>query len=172
VGHAPWNFKVRKYGWGQMLCAALLLYDKLSSRRPSNMSTPSIRHVWGTKFSSIRRGPEYIFIPLFIFLSPPVGGDPNDSAVIYFLLLPTCKIREGNSSRHRIGPLPIGFVPPLRHHGNSLVFNLVFSFPSFFCIASQFFWSRYSYDALEHHSINCIWVHNRFTIDHYSRVSS
>jgi hypothetical protein len=142
-----------------MLCAALLLYDKLSSLKPLDMSTPSMRHVQGTSFNSIRRDPEYAFTPVFIFLFPPppsVGGDPDVYMVIYSLLLPTCKVCEGNSSSHRIGPLPIGFVPPLHHHGNSIVFNLVFSFPYFFYIVSQFFWSRYSYDTPEHHSVKCI----------------
>jgi hypothetical protein len=117
-----------------MLCAALLLYDKLSSLRPSDMSAASMRHVQGTRFSSIRRGPEYALTLLFIFLCPLVDGDPDDYTVIYFL------VHEGDSSHHWIGPLPIGFVPPLHCRGNSIVFNLVFSFPSFFYIASRFLW--------------------------------
>jgi hypothetical protein len=140
-----------------MLCAALLLYVKLLSLEPSDMSVLFVRHVQGTRFNSIRRDPEYTFTLLFIFLSPPpVDGDPDDYMTIYSLLLPTCKVYEGDSSHHRIGLLPIGFVPPLHRRGNSLVFNLVFSFPSFFYIASQFLWSRYSYDDPEHHSVKCI----------------
>jgi hypothetical protein len=134
----------------------LYFYDKLSSLKPSDMSAPSMRHVRSTRFGSIRHDPEYAFTPLFISPPPPVDGDPDNSAMIYSLLLSTCKFCEGDSSHHQIGPLPIGFVPPLRHHGNSIVFNLVFSFPSFFYIASRFLWSRYSYDAPEHHSIKCI----------------
>jgi hypothetical protein len=87
---------------------------------------------------------------------PPVSSDLDDSVAIYPLLLPTWKVHEGDSSRHRICLFPIGFVHPLHHGGNSIVFNLVFSFPSFFNIASQFLWSRYSYDAPEHHYIKCI----------------
>jgi hypothetical protein len=110
----------------------LYFSDKLSSLRLLDMSAPSVRHVWDNRFSSIRHDPEYAFTPLIIFLPPPpVGGDLDDSTTIYSLLLPTCKVHEGDSSHHRIGPLPIGFVPPLRCHGNSIVFNLVFSFPSF-----------------------------------------
>jgi hypothetical protein len=67
----------------------------------------------------------------YLFFSPSVGGDPDDSPVISSLLLPTCKVREGDYSHHRIGPLSIGFVPPLLHRDNSIVFNLLFSFPSF-----------------------------------------
>jgi hypothetical protein len=37
-----------------MLYAALLLYDKLSSLSPSDMSDRSIRHVQGTRFGCIR----------------------------------------------------------------------------------------------------------------------
>jgi hypothetical protein len=123
-----------------MLCSALLLYDKLLSLGPSDMSTPSVRHVQGTRFSSIRHNPEYAFTPLFIFLSPPsVGGDPNDYTVIYSLLLPTCKVHEGDSSHHRIGPIPIEFVPPFRRRGNSIVFNLVFSFLSLSILQVEFF---------------------------------
>jgi hypothetical protein len=48
------NFKVRQYGWGRMLCAALLLHDKLSSHSPSDMSNRFMRHVRGTRFGSIR----------------------------------------------------------------------------------------------------------------------
>jgi hypothetical protein len=139
-----------------MLCATLLIYDKLSSLTPSEMSALSMRHLQGTRFGSIRRKPEYAFTSLFIFLSPPVGGYPDDSAVIYSLLLSTCKVREGDSSCHQRGLLPIRLVHPLHHHGNSIVFNLVFSFPSFFYIASRFLWSRYSYDTLEHRSVKCI----------------
>jgi hypothetical protein len=127
-----------------MLCVILFLNHKLLSLRSSYMSASSVRHVQGNRFNSIRRDPEYAFTLLFIFLSPQVGGDPDDYTAIYSLLLPTCKVCEGDSSRHRIGPLPIRFVPLLRHRGNSIVFKLVFSFPSFFYIASQFLWSRYS----------------------------
>jgi hypothetical protein len=126
-----------------MLCTTLLLYDKLSSLRPSDMFALFVRHVQGTRFISIRRDPEYAFSLLFIFLSPPpVGGDPDDYTSIYSLLLPSCKVSEGDSSHHRIDLLSIGFVPPLHHRGNFIVFNLVFSFPSFLYIASQFLWSR------------------------------
>jgi hypothetical protein len=65
------------------------------------------------------------------FLSLLVGGDLDDYTTIYSLVLPNCKVREGDSSPHRIGLLPIGFVPPIRRHGNSIVFNLVFSFRFF-----------------------------------------
>jgi hypothetical protein len=37
-----------------MLCRVLLLYDKLSSLRPSNMSNPSVKHVRYIRFDSIR----------------------------------------------------------------------------------------------------------------------
>jgi hypothetical protein len=37
-----------------MLCAALLLYDKLSSLSPSNMFDRSVTHVRGTNFGCIR----------------------------------------------------------------------------------------------------------------------
>jgi hypothetical protein len=37
-----------------MLCAALLLYDKLSSLSPSDMSDRSMRHVQGTTLGCIR----------------------------------------------------------------------------------------------------------------------
>jgi hypothetical protein len=37
-----------------MLCAALLLYDKLSSLSLSNISDQSVRHVRGTRFHCIR----------------------------------------------------------------------------------------------------------------------
>jgi hypothetical protein len=100
--------------------------------------------VLGIRFSSIRRDSKYTFTLLFIFLPSPIGGDPGDYTTIYSLLLSTYKVREGDSSRHQIGPLPIGFVPPLHRRGNSIVFNLVFCFPSFFYIASWFIWSRYS----------------------------
>jgi hypothetical protein len=106
-------------------------YYKLSCLRPSDMSAPSVRHVQGSRFSSIRRDPKYVFTPLFIFLSPLVDGDLDDYMAIHSLVLPNCKVREGDSSHHRIGPLPIGFIPHLRRRGNSIVFNLVFSFPSF-----------------------------------------
>jgi hypothetical protein len=53
-----------------MLCAALLLYNKLSSLRPSGMFAWSVTHVRGTRSSPIRRDPEYAFTPLLIFLSP------------------------------------------------------------------------------------------------------
>jgi hypothetical protein len=36
-----------------MLCAALLLYDKLSSLSPSDMSDRSVRHVRDTRFGCI-----------------------------------------------------------------------------------------------------------------------
>jgi hypothetical protein len=81
-----------------------------------------------------------------LFFSPPVGVDPDDSLAISSLLLPTCKVCEGDTSHHRIGPLPMEFVLPLLHRDNSIVFNLVFSFLSFFYIACRFLWSRYSYD--------------------------
>jgi hypothetical protein len=32
----------------------LYFYNKLSSLRPSDMSNPSVKHVWGTRFGSIR----------------------------------------------------------------------------------------------------------------------
>jgi hypothetical protein len=73
-----------------MLCATLLLYDKLSSLRPSDMLAPFVRHVKGTRFNSIRRDLEYAFTPLFIS-PPPVGGDLDDYTTIYSLL-PTCKV--------------------------------------------------------------------------------
>jgi hypothetical protein len=53
-----------------MLYVPLLLYDKLLSLRPSEMSAPSMTHVRGNRFDSIRHGPEYTFTLLFIFLSP------------------------------------------------------------------------------------------------------
>jgi hypothetical protein len=108
----------------------LHFYDELSSLRPSDISDPSMRHIRGTRFDCIRREPKYVFTLLFIFL-PQVGGDPDDSSTISSLVLPTYKVREGDSSHHRIGPLPIGFVSPLLRRGNSIVFNLVFSFPFF-----------------------------------------
>jgi hypothetical protein len=37
-----------------MLCVALLLYDKLSSLSPSDMSDRSVRHVRGISFGYIR----------------------------------------------------------------------------------------------------------------------
>jgi hypothetical protein len=37
-----------------MLCAALVIYDKLSSLSPSNMSNRCVRHVQGTRFGCIR----------------------------------------------------------------------------------------------------------------------
>jgi hypothetical protein len=67
----------------------------------------------------------------YLSFSPPVGSDLDDSTTISSQLMPTCKVRVGDFSCHRIGSLPIGFVPPLLHRGNSIVFNLVFSFPSF-----------------------------------------
>jgi hypothetical protein len=48
-----------------------------------------------------------------LFFSPPIGGDPDDSLTISSLLLPTCKVHEGDSSHHQIGPLPFEFVLPL-----------------------------------------------------------
>jgi hypothetical protein len=33
----------------------LYFYEKLSSLRPSDMSDPAIKHVWGTRFGSVRR---------------------------------------------------------------------------------------------------------------------
>jgi hypothetical protein len=150
----------------------LYFYDKLSSLRSSDMSDPFMRHVRGTRFGYIRRDPEYAFTPLFIFLSPRVGGNTDDSPAISSLLLPTCKVREEDSSRYQIGPLPIGFVHPLLHRGNSIVFNLVFSFPSFFYIASRLLWSRYSYNATKHRSVKYIWVISRFKRDQYSRIAS
>jgi hypothetical protein len=85
------------------------------SLRQSYMSDPSVRHVRGTRFGSIRHDPEYTFTLLFIFLPPPppVGSGPDDSPAISSLLLPTCMVREGDSSCHRIGLLPLGFVLPL-----------------------------------------------------------
>jgi hypothetical protein len=77
----------------------LYFYDKLSSLKPSDMSDPSVRHVRGTRFGCIRRDPEYAFTPLFIFLSL-VSGDPDDSPTFSSLLLPTCKVREEDSSHH------------------------------------------------------------------------
>jgi hypothetical protein len=54
---------------------------------------------------------------MFIFLPPPpVGGESDDSLTISSLLLPTCKVHEGDSSRHQIGPLTIGFIPLLLRH--------------------------------------------------------
>jgi hypothetical protein len=48
----------------------LYLYNKLSSLRPSDMSDPSMRYVQDTRFSYIRRDPEYAFTSLFIFSLP------------------------------------------------------------------------------------------------------
>jgi hypothetical protein len=134
-------------------------YNKLSSLKLSDMSNPSVRHVRGTRFSCIRCDPEYTFTPLFISPPPLVSGDPDDSPTISSLLLaisslllPTCKVCEGDSSHHQIGLLPIRFVLPLLRRDNSAVFNLVFSFLSFFYIASQFPWSRNSYD----HFVKCL----------------
>jgi hypothetical protein len=108
-----------------------------------------------------------------LFLPPPqVSGDANDSPMISSLLLPTCMVCEGDSSRHRIGLLPIGFIPPILCHSNSIVFNLVFSFSSFVYIASRFLWSRYSYDTTKHCYVKCLWVIGRFKRDRYYRVAS
>jgi hypothetical protein len=74
------------------------------------MSDPFMRHAWGTRFGSIT--PNTLWLH-YLFFSPPVDGDPDDSPAISSLLLPTCKVHEGDSSLHRIGPLPLGFVPPL-----------------------------------------------------------
>jgi hypothetical protein len=103
-----------------------------------------------------------------LFFSPPVSGNPDDSLTISSLLLPTCKVREEDSSHHQIGPLPIGFILPLLRCDNFIMFNLVFSFLLFFYIASRFLWSRYSYDR----SVKCLWVLCRFKRDQYSRVAS
>jgi hypothetical protein len=103
-----------------------------------------------------------------LFFSPLVGGDLDDSPVISSLLLSTSKVHEGDSSHHRIGPLPIRFVLPLLRHDNSIVFNLVFSFLSFFYIASRFLWSRYSYDR----SVKCLSILSWFKRDQYSTVAS
>jgi hypothetical protein len=73
-----------------------------------------------------------------LFFSLSVDGDAHDFPTISSLLLSTCKVREGDSFHHRIGPLPIGFVLPLLCRDNFIVFNLVFSFLSFFYIASRF----------------------------------
>jgi hypothetical protein len=62
-----------------------------------------------------------------LFFSTPIDGDPDDSPTISSLLLPTCKVREEDSSHHRIGLLPIGFVLPLIRRDNSIVFNIVFT---------------------------------------------
>jgi hypothetical protein len=64
------------------------------------------------------------------FSLPLVDGKPDDSVAIYSLL-PTCKVHEGDSSHHWIGPLSIRFVHPLHRHDNFIVFNLVFSFLHF-----------------------------------------
>jgi hypothetical protein len=76
----------------------LYFVDKLSSLRPLDMSDPSLRHVRGTRFGSIRRDPNTLSLHC-LFFSPPVGGDPDDSAAISSLLLPTCKVCKDNSSR-------------------------------------------------------------------------
>jgi hypothetical protein len=82
-----------------MLCAVLLFYDKLLNLRQSDISTLSVTHVQNINFGSIRHNPKYTFTLLFISL-PSVDGDPDDSTVIYFLLLLTCKVCEGDYSRH------------------------------------------------------------------------
>jgi hypothetical protein len=138
----------------------LYFYDKLSNPKPSDMSDSSVRHVWGTRFDCIRRDPNTLSF-YCLFFSSPVGGGPDDSLTISSLLLPTCKVCEMDSSHHRIGPLPIGFVLYLLRHDNFIVFNLVFSFMSFFYIASRFLSSRYSYDQ----SVKCLWVLCRFKRD-------
>jgi hypothetical protein len=56
---------------------------------------------------------------------------PGWPPVISSLLVPTCKVRKGDSSHHRISPLPIGSIIPLLRHDNFMLFNLVFSFLSF-----------------------------------------
>jgi hypothetical protein len=121
-----------------MLCAVLLFYDKLLNLRQSDISTLSVTHVQNINFGSIRHNPKYTFTLLFISL-PSVDGDPDDSTVIYFLLLLTCKVCEGDYSRHWIGLLPIEFVHLLGCRGNSIVFNLVFSFSCFSILQVDFF---------------------------------
>jgi hypothetical protein len=107
--------------------------DKLLNLRPSDISNLSVRHVRGIRFGCIRRDLKYAFTLRSIPRPPPpVGGDLGDSVEISSLLLPICKVLEENSSHHRIGPLPNEFIPSLLSHGNSLGFNLLLSFPSFF----------------------------------------
>jgi hypothetical protein len=124
------------------------------------MSISSMRHIQDIKFNSIRRDLEYAFALLFISLSRPlplVSDDPDDYTAIYSLLLLTCKVREGDSYYHRIGPLPIKFVPPLRRRGNSIVFNLVFSFLSFSILqVDSFDQDTHTMLQNEHHSVKCI----------------
>jgi hypothetical protein len=142
-------------------------YDKLSSLRPSDVSNPSIRHVRGTSFSCIRRDPEYGFTKLFLFLTPSRRRPrwlPGD-------LLPSPANLQGLWGRlfplsDRSAPHQICY--SLLRRGNSIVFNLVFSFLSFLYIASRFLWSRYSYDPY----VKCLWVLGRFKRDQYCRVAS
>jgi hypothetical protein len=138
-----------------MLRTTLFLYDKLSSLGPLDISAPSVRHLQGTIFSTIRRDPNTLSLHC-LFFSPLVGGDQYNYTLIYSLVLPNCKVHEEDSFRHRIGSLPIGFVPPLRRRGNSIVFNLVFSFSSFSILQVDSFGQdtrtmlvRYSYDTIK-----------------------
>jgi hypothetical protein len=154
-----------------MLCASLLIWWIVKFQ--------TIRHIRSIRETCPRyqvwlykAWPRIRFHSIIYFSLPPVGDDSDDSLAISFHLLPTCKVHEGNSSHHRIGPLPIEFVPPLLRRDNSILFNPVFSFLSFVYIASWFLWSRYSYDAPEHRSVKCPWVIGRFKRDRYSRVAS
>jgi hypothetical protein len=118
----------------------IYFYNKLSSFRSSNWTCSryqvQLYKTWHRiRFHSI----------VYFSLSLTQRHGPDDFPVISTLLL-TCKVREGDSFHYQIGLLPIGFVPHLLRRGNSIMFNLVFSFPSFFYISSRFLWLRYSYD--------------------------
>jgi hypothetical protein len=130
------------------------------------MSDLSVRYIWGIRFDLISRELEYAFTSLFICLSPSwlwPKWHPVDLLPLAANLHDPLGGLFPSSDR-----LSIGFVLPLLYHDNFIVFNLVFSFLSFFYIASQFLWSRYSYDR----SVKCFWVLGRFKRDQYSSVVS
>jgi hypothetical protein len=52
----------------------LYFYDKLSSFRPSDMSDPSVKHVWGTRFDSIRHETCMILRGIYSLILPTVAG--------------------------------------------------------------------------------------------------
>jgi hypothetical protein len=116
--------------------------------------------------------PWICFHSMVYFFLPPAGGNPGNSPAISSLLLPTCKVFGGNSSLSSDRSVPSGFVPPLLSQGISLGFNLLLSSPLFSYIASRFLWWRYSYDAIEHCSVKCLWVIGQFNSNLYSRVES
>jgi hypothetical protein len=53
-----------------MLRAALFLYGKLSSLGPLDISAPSMRHLQGTIFSTIRRDPNTLSLHCLFFSLP------------------------------------------------------------------------------------------------------